>query len=98
MVGHAGEDGIGDDERVLIEYDPEADALYIRLSRVESRHGEVSHTRELDEQRRVDIGEADEVIGVEILWASRGFTLAGLPQQRAIGEALNSLGSLASVS
>jgi len=47
---------------------------------------------------RVDIGEADEVIGVEILWASRGFTLAGLPQQRAIGEALNSLGSLASVS
>ncbi len=83
---------------MLIEYDPEADALYIRLSRAESGHGEVSHTRELDEQRRVDIGEADEVLGVEILWASRGFTLAGLPQQREIGEALNSLGSLASVS
>lgn len=83
---------------MLIEYDPEADALYIRLTKDESGHGEVSHTRELDEQRRVDIGEADEVIGVEILWASQGFTLAGLPQRREIGEALNSLGTFASVS
>lgn len=80
---------------MLIEYDPEADALYIRLSRTESRDGEANRTRELDEQRRVDIGEADEVLGVEILWASRGFSLAGLPNQREIGEALNSLGSLA---
>ena len=80
---------------MLIEYDPEADALYIRLSRAESQDGEVSRTRELDEQRRVDISEADEVLGVEILWASRGFSLAGLPNQREIGEALNSLGSLA---
>ena len=82
---------------MLIEYDPEADALYIRLTRVDSQHGEVLHTRELDEQRRVDIGEADEVLGVEILWVSRGFSLAGLPNQREIGEALNSLGTLAHV-
>ena len=82
---------------MLIEYDPEADALYIRLTRVDSQHGEVRRTDELDEQRRVDIGEADEVLGVEILWASRGFTLAGLPKQHEIGKALNSLGRLASV-
>ncbi len=83
---------------MLIEYDPEADALYIRLSRAESQHGEVTRTHELDDQRRVDIGEADEVLGVEILWVSRGFSLAGLPSQREIGEALNSLGTLANIS
>ena len=82
---------------MLIEYDPEADALYIRLSRAGSQHGEVTRTHELDDQRRVDIGEADEVLGVEILWVSRGFSLAGLPSQHEIGKALNSLGSLASV-
>ncbi len=82
---------------MLIEYDTEADALYIRLSRAESLHGEVTRTDELDDQRRMDIGEADEVLGVEILWVSRGFSLAGLPSQHEIGKALNSLGNLASV-
>ena len=82
---------------MLIEYDPEADALYIRLTRVDSPHGEVRRTDELDEQRRVDIGDGDEVLGVEILWVSRGFSLAGLPKQHEIGKALNSLGRLASV-
>ena len=65
---------------MLIEYDPEADALYIRLTRVDSQHGEVSRTDELDEQRRVDIGEADEVLGVEILWVSRGLLARRTPE------------------
>ena len=35
------------------------------------------------------------MLGVEILWVSQGFSLAGLPKQHEIGEALNSLGTLA---
>ena len=82
---------------MLIQYDPEADALYIRLSTEQPRRGEVSRTDILDEQRRVDVGADGEVLGIEILWVSQGFALNGLPNERAIGEALHSLGALASV-
>jgi len=46
-----------------IRYDPEADAMYIRL-----RQDKVHHTKEMDENTIVDFNKAGQVIGVEILF------------------------------
>ena len=80
---------------MLIQFDPEADALYIRFSAEPSRRGEVRRTDALDEQRRVDVGADGAVLGLEILWVSQGFALDGLPNEHEIGEALHALGAVA---
>lgn len=49
-----------------IDYDPQADAIYIRL-----RDGEVEDTRKVSQYIYVDVDEAGVPLGLEILFASR---------------------------
>ncbi len=53
-----------------IDYDPEADALYVHF-----REGEVDDTRQISKYIFVDEDEAGQPLGLEILFASR--VLAG---------------------
>jgi uncharacterized protein YuzE len=50
-----------------ITYDPEADAAYIYLT---EKRGQVT-TVKVNERAFLDYGEADELVGIEILDASR---------------------------
>jgi len=49
-----------------IDYDPQADAIYIRL-----RDGEVDDTQQVSKYIYVDVDEAGVPLGLEILFASR---------------------------
>ncbi len=46
-----------------IKYDPEADALYIKL-----QEGKVDHTQEIDENTMIDFDKANHIIGIEMLF------------------------------
>lgn len=46
-----------------IRYDPDADAMYIKL-----RKDKVDHTKEIDQNTIIDFNKAGQVIGVEILF------------------------------
>ncbi len=48
-----------------IDYDPQADAIYIRL-----RDGEVDDTRTVSKYIYVDVDETGNPLGLEILFAS----------------------------
>lgn len=75
-----------DDLQMLVTYDPEADALYVKFR---DKRGE-TRTREIDDHRIVD--EDDEgVLGIELLFVSRGVTLDGLPRAEELREMLRSL-------
>lgn len=70
-----------------IRYDPEADAIYVSLREVED--GGVARSRRLGSYRRVvDYDEAGEVVGVELLEASRGLDLSAVPEADAIADAI----------
>lgn len=56
-----------------IEFDPVADAIYIQL-----KEGEVFDTKEVSRGIFLDVDEADEPIGIEIINASRRFVLKDL--------------------
>ena len=45
-----------------IRYDPEADAMYIKL-----RSGKITKTKEIDENIYIDLDKNKQVIGIEIL-------------------------------
>jgi len=64
-------------------YDPEADAIYIRLSNKEYAYGE-----ELDRERRVDYAADGTPIGIELLCVSTGVDLRDIPQAQEIAQAL----------
>jgi uncharacterized protein YuzE len=51
---------------VRIDYDPQADALYIRL-----RDGEVDDTQQVSQYIYVDMDKAGVPLGLEILFASK---------------------------
>jgi uncharacterized protein YuzE len=56
---------------MLVTYDSSADALYIYL-----RHdAQVTQSVLVDDDRVVDLDEADKVVGIEILAPSAGFEL-----------------------
>ena len=72
-----------------VQYDTEADALYVRLEA-----GEVARTRRLDSSRAVDYRADGAVVGVEFLSVSKGVRLEGVPEVERIGAALASIHSL----
>jgi uncharacterized protein YuzE len=76
----------------LVQYDPEVDALYFVLRSVEP--GGVQGTRQLDERRLVHLDQDGEPVGVEILFATEGIDLDGLPEADQIRLALLSLPQL----
>jgi uncharacterized protein YuzE len=49
-----------------IDYDPEADALYIRL-----REGEIEDTQRISQYIYADVDETGVPLGLEILFASK---------------------------
>ncbi len=72
-----------------VEYDTEADALYVRLAR-----GEVARTRRLDSSRAVDYRADGTVLGVEFLFVSKSIRLQDVPERERVAEALASMRSL----
>lgn len=70
-----------------LEYDREADALYITF-REETQGSIVTH--ELDERRFIDRDDLGDV-GVEILDVSLGVDLTGLPRRDEIADLLNAI-------
>lgn len=70
-----------------LEYDPEADAIYVSLTNEEET---VHHSSELDDLRAVDYAENGEPVGMEFLCVSRGINLEGVPERTRIAEILRS--------
>jgi uncharacterized protein YuzE len=66
-----------------IELDPDADALYLTLSDEPYAFG-----KDVDDSRRVDYAADGSVVGIEILFPSRGVDLRGLPIPPALLEQL----------
>ena len=58
-----------------ISYDPEADAIYIHFR---SNGTTVAETREVTEEILVDVDEKENIIGLEILFASKQIPVADL--------------------
>jgi uncharacterized protein YuzE len=68
-----------DVEGKMIEYSDDVDIVYIHLSRKR-----ITRTVIVDDGRIVDYDAAGEVVGVELLWASQGLDLRGLPEQERL--------------
>jgi len=70
---------------VRLEYDKEADAIYIYLSDAPYAYG-----KDLDEERRIDYADDNTPIGVELLCVSEGVITNDLPHrgeiERLLGE------------
>lgn len=62
-----------------IQYDPEADALYIYLSDKPYSYG-----KDLDSERRIDFASDDTAIGIELLCVSKGVNPDDLPNQEEV--------------
>jgi uncharacterized protein YuzE len=70
-----------------VEYDPEADALYIAFL-----DAEVDRTEEIDDFRMVDYTSDDRVVGIEFLRASAGISLRNVPLAESVGKAIGRSG------
>jgi uncharacterized protein YuzE len=70
---------------VELTFDPEADALYVRL-----RDGAYARSVELDDRRRIDYDQDGEPIGVEMLGVSEGLSFQGLPDERRLEQFVGS--------
>ena len=69
--------------RPTVSYDPEAQALYVRLSDKAYAYGE-----DIDRERRIDYAEDGTPIGVELLCVDEGVDTANLPYPEVISAAL----------
>lgn len=58
-----------------LDYDRDADAVYIHLRNLPYAFGE-----DLDTERRIDYAADGQPVGIELLNASRGVNLEGLPE------------------
>lgn len=67
-----------------IEYDGEADVLFVHLTE------NPGHTRgkQVDERRVVHYDDADHPVAIELLFASQGVDVAGLPEGEALADLL----------
>ena len=68
-----------------LQYDEEADAIYIRLSDKAYSYGE-----ELDRERRVDYAADGSPVGIELLCVSTGVDVRDLPEQAEVAKLLAS--------
>lgn len=71
-----------------IEYNPSADAAYIRLG-----EGDMKRTSEIDDDVLVDFDAAGHVLGVEVLWLQRRGLRAGRGTRRDAPGGARGLGS-----
>jgi len=72
---------------IPVTYDPEADAVYVRL--IDSP---VDQTRPLDDLRLIDYSADGAVVGVEFLEASEGIDLSDVPHSHKIDELIKDSG------
>ncbi len=77
---------------MLLQHDPEVDAIYFKLRSVEP--GGVKGAKQLDERRLIHYDHDGQPVGVEILNATEGIDLDGLPEAENIRRALQSLPNL----
>ena len=70
-----------------VEYDKEADAIYIYLSDMPYAYG-----KDLDHERRIDFAEDNTPIGVELLCVSTGVITDDLPNKAEIERMLGDKG------
>lgn len=75
-----------------LEYDPDADAIYVSLVRDERA---VERTVEVDGERSVDYAADGTPIGVELLSVSQDVRLTDLPRAADIRELLESVRAVA---
>ena len=68
-----------------VEYDKQADAIYIYLSDAPYAYGE-----NLDHERRIDFAKDGTPIGVELLCVSEGVNVIDLPNSEEITRILES--------
>ena len=66
-----------------LEYDKQADAIYIHLKEAPYAYG-----KDLDDERRVDFAADNTPIGVELLCVSQGVMLDDLPEVEAVSRLL----------
>jgi uncharacterized protein YuzE len=66
-----------------LQYDAEADAVYIRLG-----EGAYAYGEELDPERRIDYADGGSPIGIELLCVSGGVDIRSLPDKQAISRLL----------
>ena len=69
-----------------VDYDPEANALYIQL-----QFEPYSHGRDVDAERRIDYAADGSAIGVEVTCVRSGVTVDGLPAEQEISRILKQL-------
>ena len=70
-------------KRVTFTYDPQADAVYVRLSRKAW-----AYTEQIDDQRNVDHAADGTPIGVELLYLSDGVQPNDLPQAELVARVI----------
>ena len=70
-----------------VEYDKEADAIYIYLGNAPYAYG-----KDLDHERRIDFAQDGTPIGVELLCVSTGVITDDLPNRADIEQALDDRG------
>ncbi len=75
-----------------IEYDTDADALYVSLRQYDGRH----HARPLDDHRIVHVDDDGRPVGVELLFVSNGIDLDVVPEAEAVADAIRSFAELRS--
>ena len=75
-----------------VEYDTEADALYVSLCQYDGRH----HARPLDDRRIIHVDDDGSPVGVELLFVSDGIDLDGVPDAEAVADAIRSFPELRS--
>ncbi len=63
----------------MITYSDESDAVYIQLS-----DAKIVRTQVIDDARFVDYDANGDVVGVELLGASGGLDLRGLPEHQRL--------------
>jgi uncharacterized protein YuzE len=68
------------------EYDPEADALYVRLA-----DGERQRAVEIDDSTYVDVDADGRPIGLELLYPSLGINLLGAARRFALEQQLGEM-------
>ena len=66
-----------------LDYDEDADAVYIYLHEAPYAFGE-----DLDSERRIDYAPDGKPIGIELLNVSHGVNLDGAPQREAVSPLL----------
>jgi uncharacterized protein YuzE len=80
--------------RFSLEYDPEADAMYVWLAPVGTTS---ARSEALDDGRIVDYDDNERPVGVEFLGVSKGVDLLSVPDAVAIAELLAKLPAIKAV-